>query len=117
MRTGSVVPFVALLAEIACAEPAAPVGQLVAPLCVDPAPLLGSADPRAPGYIVVFHDSLDARVETARLAARYDFVPSHVYEFALRGFSAQLSTPVVAEVRCEASVSYVEHDGVVAATP
>jgi hypothetical protein len=38
-----------------------------------------------------------------------------VYQFALRGFSAELPPPVVAAVRCEESVRYVEHDGIATA--
>jgi hypothetical protein len=71
---------------------------------------LGRFDPRAPGYIVAYHDSVDAQLETARLAAAYGFIPTHVYQFAIRGFSADLTPAVVAEVRCKATVRMVEHD-------
>ena len=94
----------------ACDEatsPAAAAGN-----CADPAPLRGQADPRAPGYIVVFQDAVDARAETARLAEAYGFTPRRVYEAALKGFSAELSAGALAAVRCEATVRYVEHDGV-----
>jgi hypothetical protein len=63
-----------------------------------------------PGYIVVFHDSVDGAQETARLAAEYGFEPTHVYRYALQGFSANLQPSVVAKVRCEPSVELVEHD-------
>ena len=87
-------------------------GLDVVPLCAAPAPLLGKFDPEAPGYIVVFHPGVDPAVETARLAARYGFQPTYVYGAALRGFAAALSPTVVAAVRCEASVSYAEHDAI-----
>lgn len=86
---------------------------LVSPACPDPAPVRGMYDPRAPGYIVVFHDSVDASVETARLAETYGFTPRHVYESALRGFSAVLSPEAVAGVRCQATVDYLEYNGIV----
>jgi hypothetical protein len=87
--------------------------RLVPPACSDPAPLLGKFDPRAPGYIVVYNDGVDARLETARLAAAYGFVPTHVFEFAIRGFGAELTPEVVAGLRCEATIHIVEHDAVV----
>ena len=48
--------------------------------CLQPAPLLGEANPMAPGYIVVYHPGVDPVAETSRLAARYGFTPTHVYE-------------------------------------
>ena len=110
MRSGPLSAVVALLLALGCQEPATPVLQLVPPPCVRPAPLLGEADARAPGYIVAFEDGVDARQEANRLAARYHFAPTDVYEFALSGFSAELTPSVVAAVRCEVSVRYVEHN-------
>ena len=81
--------------------------------CLEPAPLLGQANPMAPGYIVVFHPGVDPAAETSRLAARYGFTPTHLYTAALLGFSASLTPTSVGGLRCEPSVSYMEHDGVV----
>jgi len=81
--------------------------------CLQPAPLLGQANPMAPGYIVVFHPGVDPAAETSRLAARYGFTPTHLYTAALLGFSASLTPTSVGGLRCEPSVSYMEHDGVV----
>jgi hypothetical protein len=75
--------------------------------------LLGEENLAAPGYVVVFRTDVDAVAETARLAARYGFTATHIYTAALSGFSADLTSATVAAVRCEPSVSYVEHDGVV----
>jgi hypothetical protein len=83
--------------------------------CLQPAPLYGSFDPAAPGFIVVFRDGVPAAAEAARLSARYCFQPKHVYQFALLGFSAELEPAALASIRCEASVRYVEHDGVATA--
>jgi hypothetical protein len=110
MRAAPVVLYVGLLTGLACQHPLAPSEQLVPPPCSDPAPLLGKFDPRAPGYIVAYHDSVDAQLETARLATAYGFVPTHVYQFAIRGFSADLAPEVVANMRCEATVRLLEYD-------
>ena len=80
--------------------------------CLQPAPLLGQANPIAPGYIVVYHPGVDPVTETSRLAARYGFTPTHLYTAALLGFSASLTPTSVGGLRCEPSVSYMEHDGV-----
>jgi hypothetical protein len=87
----------------------------LAPQCVVPVPLLGQANSAAPGFIVVFHDQVDAQAETQRLASRYGFTPTHVYTAALTGFSAQLSPALVEQLRCEASVSYVEFNSLASA--
>ncbi len=78
--------------------------------CDDPAPLLGAPDPEAPGYIVTFHDGVDAQQETERLAALYGFRPRHVYRFTLRGFSAELSPESLESLRCEPAVKSVRYD-------
>jgi len=83
------------------------------PPCSDPAPLLGTYNPAAPGYMVQFHDSVDAAAEAALLADRYGFVVSIVYQSAPKGFAAQLSPATVAVLRCEPAVASIEYDGVV----
>ncbi len=92
-------------------------GSGLRPPCEHPAPLLGKPDPAAPGYLVVFHEGVQARAETDRVAARYGFRPIHVYEHALRGFSADLTPAVVANLRCEANVRYIEYNATVSASP
>jgi hypothetical protein len=84
-----------------------------APPCSDPAPLLGTPDPPAPGYIVMFKDGIDGRQEAERLAEHYNFELRHIYEFGQTGFSAEMPPEVVAALRCEPSVKYVEHNQVV----
>ena len=103
--------FIVLLSSvvlIACEGSAAPSLP-----CADPAPLEGQFDPRAPAYIVVFESGVSARQETDRLAAEYGFTPRFIWEVALQGFSAELTSEVVAAIRCEGSVQYMAHDGVV----
>jgi hypothetical protein len=85
---------------------------VLSPPCDSPAPLNGIWNAAAPRYIVVFHDSIDVRTEVDRLAARYGFQPRHVYEHALRGFSAALTPQALAHLRCEPSVSSAQHVGV-----
>lgn len=80
--------------------------------CSAPAPVLGTYSPAAPGYIVQFHDGIDPSAETARLAQRYGFMPTHVFR-VIPGFSALLSEAHVRALRCEASVELIEHDAVV----
>ena len=106
-------PLLSVLAVLACQDSAAPNFGVIPPPCVDPAPLRGQPDPRAPAYIVVFEDQVESRAETNRLAAEYGFTPRYIYEFALQGFSADLTPEVVAAVRCESTVQSVEHDGFV----
>jgi hypothetical protein len=83
------------------------------PPCADSVPLLGTYDPRAPGYIVRFKDSVDAVAEAARLAALYGFTTTFVWQAAIKGFAADLSPATVSVLRCEPTVASIEHDGVV----
>lgn len=104
-----------LVAVVACArdpvQPPQPEFQVLPPPCVQPAPLLGAYEPRAPGLIVAFHDSVDVATEVPRLAARFEFTPTHVYQYAIRGFAALLNPAAVAGIRCESTVASVEYDG------
>lgn len=80
-----------------------------------PAPLHGRADPRAPGYIVVFVDDTDPDAVVGELAAAHGFTPKHVFRNALLGFAGELSDDALAAVRRHPAVKYVEHEGVVRA--
>lgn len=82
------------------------------PACSNPAPLLGTRDPRAPNLLVLFKPGIDPAVETARLAAAHGFTATHIY-IAFGGFAAPLSPAATAAVRCAPSVQLVEHDGIV----
>jgi hypothetical protein len=83
------------------------------PPCADSAPLLGTYDPAAPGFIVRFQDSVNAAAEAARLGALYGFTPTFVYTAAIRGFAADLSFATVAVLRCEPKVMHISYDAVV----
>jgi hypothetical protein len=110
MRLFGVV-VLGVLAACGTAEFVEPPDGQVRPPCANPSPLLGQFDPRAPGFIVVYRAGVDGQQETDRLARRYGFQPRFVYMHALQGFSAMLEPSVVAGVRCEASVAYVDYDG------
>lgn len=104
-----------LACSAACASDGSPASPdlSVNPRCARPAPLLGEPNPAtADSYIVLFHDGVDAKSATARLAARHGFTPRYVYEHALSGFSAVMPRSAVAGIRCESVVKYVEHDGI-----
>lgn len=83
---------------------------LLQPSCLNPAPVLGQFDARAPGFIVVFDSGVDASAEAARLAGLYRFTPRYVYTSALQGFSAELTPATLAAIRCETSVDYAAFD-------
>jgi hypothetical protein len=87
--------------------------RMPVPPCADSAPLVGTYDPAAPGYIVQFHDSVNAAAETARLAALYGFTTTFVFQSAPKGFAAQLSPATVAVLRCEPAVTAIEYNGIV----
>ena len=80
--------------------------------CAQPAPLSGTYEPTAPGYIVQYQAVVEPISETSRLAAKYDFTPTHVYAAALHGFSATLTPGALAGVRCEQSVASLEYNQV-----
>lgn len=84
-------------------------------LCAEPAPVTGSLDPAAPGFIVGYREGVGVVSETDRLASKYGFTPSFVYTVAFRGFAAILTPDTVASLRCEASILSIEHNAVVRA--
>lgn len=59
---------------------------------------------------MVFRDGVEPVAATEALAREHGFVPSHVYQSALPGFSANLTPAALAAVRCHPTVKYVEHD-------
>lgn len=87
--------------------------RALVPPCSDSVPLSGTYDPAAPGFIVLFQDSVNATAEAARLGALYDFTPTHVYTVAPKGFSADIPMSTVTVLRCEPKVLSIEYDGIV----
>lgn len=75
----------------------------------DVAPLLKAHGPAIPGqYIVV----LDEGADGAAVARRHGVTASRVYSATLDGFAARLTSDQLSRVRNDASVKYVEQDGI-----
>ena len=79
--------------------------------CSDPVPVLGTFDPAAPGYIVLFQDGVDGQAETSRLSTLHGFQPTHVFQ-SIQGFSAEFSADILEQLRCEPSSKSIGHDQV-----
>ena len=111
VRLSEIVPTAATAWFLACTNSgvAGARPEIVTPLCDDPAPISNSYDPKASGYLVIFHVGTDARQESSRLAQVHGFTPRHVFAAeSLQGFSAELSPAALAALRCDKSVNYVE---------
>jgi hypothetical protein len=103
-------PTVVLLLVSVAANAGLPsVSRAQRPACAQPVPLGGRPHPAAPGYSVTYHDSVDALVETARLAGRYGVSPSSLHRLASPGFAAELEPDVIRALRCEPTVKWVTH--------
>lgn len=81
--------------------------------CTSPAPLVGSFDPRAPGYLVLLRSDVDVSSTVEALADKYGFEAGAIWEHALRGFFAVVPDETVRALRCEAAVQLIEHNAVV----
>jgi aqualysin 1 len=90
---------------------------LVPAACPSPAPLhLASGNKVPDSYIVVFKDEVeDSLAHTRQLEQRHGFTATFRYESALKGFAARLPPSVVAALRCEPAVAYLEEDAQVRA--
>ena len=77
--------------------------------CVD---VGGSFNPAAPGFVVFYHSGVDPVATTSRLETKYAFSASFVYK-SIPGFAAELSTAALSGIRCEPTVSSIEHGAVV----
>ncbi|HEX6700451.1 MAG TPA: S8 family peptidase [Gaiellaceae bacterium] len=81
---------------------------------------LGAGSPSAAdrgSYIVVLKSSVaDPGVVAAEQAGRFGGTVSHVYRYALKGYSLSLPTAAVAALAADPRVQYVEADGVVQAS-
>lgn len=83
--------------------------NLVAPNCSNPAPvsLAAPGSQSAGSWIVMFRDGANATALTSELASRIGFTPTYIFENSFKGFSAELSGPMVADIRCESSVRVI----------
>ena len=102
-----------VLALSACGDDVAPAPDPPSG-CSNPAPLVGEYDPRAPGFLVMFHPGIDTQTETERLATEYYFEPRYVYS-TIPGFSAEFDESTLEAIRCEESVSRVQYNSFVEA--
>lgn len=100
--------FALLVSLSACTNSLSP-SAVVPPQCLAPAALSGTYDPRAPSYAVLFRNGVNVSEEAQRLARRYGFTLNFVWN-NLRGFSAEMTPHVVAQLRCERTVTLVEFD-------
>jgi inhibitor of cysteine peptidase len=80
-----------------------------------PVPINGKADPRAPGYIVLFENNVDAKAEVARLEKLYGFKHQYIWDSmpGFKGFSAVITNEAIEKISWEPSVRSIDHDGVV----
>lgn len=74
-----------------------------------PAPVIGTKDSYAPGYIIYFKSGVETQAETTRLAAKYGFQPTHVYD-ALGGFSADFPTTTLERIRYETTIKDIYYN-------
>lgn len=116
-RTVLLITGASILSMLAgcSAVPSSPYALLVRPRCRTPAPLEGTYDPRAPGFIVQLHDTVNVALEAARLAQAYAFTPTSVLTSVHMVTTPALSDTTVAALRCEATVVSVAHDAIYAA--
>ena len=81
---------------------------VVAPAAAAPS----APDGPASGYIVMLHNSVDsAQAVAVEQTARFGVTPGHVYQHALKGYSAQLTPADVAALSKDPSVAKVYPDG------
>jgi subtilisin family serine protease len=67
-------------------------------------------------YIVVLRGHANSNDVAAEHSRRYGAEVSHVYRFALRGYSARMTESAAEHVRSDSRVRYVESDGVMSAS-
>ena len=76
----------------------------------DAAPTSPSVSTAAAPYIVVLHDTADARAVAPAQASRFGFDLGHVYTSALQGYSATMSPAVAEALEALPAVRWVQED-------
>ena len=71
----------------------------------------GTFNPAAPALLVAYQSGVDPVAATSELEAKYQFRASHIWT-APPGFAAVLSSEALSSIRCEPTVSAIEHDAV-----
>lgn len=94
---------VALVALAACQDTTVPLPE---------GPQFSATAAQGVGYIVVFRDNVaDVRGAATELARANGVAVQHLYQHALRGFSAPLSAAAAGRIAADPRVAYVEADG------
>jgi hypothetical protein len=123
---------VAMLALVACHSPTEPMPSrtvaseasqsrprsrvvqhpdgVVTPPCASPAPLFLSVEP-APGWLVEFKPGTDVDSTMTRLRATYPINVQVVWKNTILGFYGLMTPDVVAALRCDSAVSFIEQNG------
>lgn len=94
---------------IAGTEAPRPSDEPLAAACASPAPIHHRPARGESGFIVVFKDGVDSRIAAGGLAAKYGFEPINVYT-VIPAFFAQLPKEIIAALRCEPIVNYIEQN-------
>jgi inhibitor of cysteine peptidase len=103
---------VTLTIEVQAAEAGKGEGAAPPAKRAKPVPINGRADPRAPGYIVLLENDVDAKAEVARLEKLYGFTHTHLYSMqGFKGFAAVMPEASIEGLRWEPTVKSIEHDG------
>ncbi|HXD41744.1 MAG TPA: hypothetical protein VN649_14360, partial [Ramlibacter sp.] len=101
------------VAFVSVAQPVTNVQFVQLRACWNPVPTAGRADPdlhtllpNAPDYIITFKAGVDGTSEIARLQAVYGIAAMAA---STRGFAANLPPAVLAQMRCESAIKYIDH--------
>jgi len=95
-------------------NPAAGTAAALAPATkrAQPIAIAGQADARAPGYIVLFENTVNAAAEVARLEKLYNFTHTHIYDMpGFKGFAGTIAPEAIKKLRWEMTIKSIEHDG------
>lgn len=92
------------------ARPAPVEPPVLEPACASPKPLVGTWDPRASGYIVVLREGANAPVVVPWLEQKYGFQAIRGYYTVIPAFFAYLSPELVAALRCDYDVRWIEYN-------
>lgn len=87
---------------------------VLTPACAEPAPLqLARPGYEAEGWIVLFHEGVNAAQAVAELSSRLPITPTRIYQDAFAGFVADLGPETIAALRCEPTVQYIQQNELV----
>ena len=106
MRLRHLVLTISLVCSCVCAAP-----EVVAPSCINPAPLHGEWHEETPGYLVALGSSWIPRVlRVYVLEWKYGFRADSTYGSGAGFFATSISPKSLAALRCDSGVDYVEYN-------